>query len=308
MEILLNPLIVTYGAKVIHKDIPFNLPRYEKAWEQYRSGKIIISEEYEHSDPNNLKAAIQYWIVTRIRKAFLSRADALVCYTKDAFEVFPSYEVDVQSIFLIYNSPSTSKLIAAKQEAEKLKPKLPHNPFRLIHVGRLVKWKKVDLLLNTLASLPQEYNGAELIVVGNGPEMENLKQLAVKLGVDQRVFFMGAIYDPVQLARLHLDAAIYVLGGIGGLSINEAMCFGKPVICSEADGTEKMLVKDGQNGYFFTSDDIDDLRLKIVSLLSNPDQIVSFGRESERIVREEVNEKKVLEGYVHAFEFVLNKK
>jgi len=304
LEILLNPLIKLHGAKVIHKDIPFNLPLYKNAWTDYRSGKIIVSEDYQKSDPSDLMGALKYRFITQLRKAFLSKADALVCYTEDALRLFPSYGVSEDRIFIIYNSPWTPKLIEARNAAHSMPAILDDHPRRLIHVGRLVKWKKVDLIMQAMAMLPEEYQDTELVVVGDGPEREHLELLAESMGLKNRVIFKGSIYDPKELARLHLDSSVYVLGGIGGLSINEAMSFGKPVLCSEADGTERMLVKEGVNGYYFESDNADDLKAKIVLLFSkDQNELKAFGVASCRIIAEEINEKRVLAGYKKALDF-----
>ena len=59
------------------------------------------------------------------------------------------------------------------------------------------------------------------------------------------------------------ESTVYVLAGMGGLSINDAMCFSLFVICLVCDGTEKDLVADGVNGYFFKEGDANDLVDKI---------------------------------------------
>jgi len=88
---------------------------------------------------------------------------------------------------------------------------------------------------------------------------------------------------------------------MGGLSINEAMCYGLPVICSIGDGTEKMLVRDGVNGRYFRDGDEDDLIRKISDLLRDPALREKMGARSTRIIREEVNIHTVIDGYLRAF-------
>ena len=73
------------------------------------------------------------------------------------------------------------------------------------------------------------------------------------------------------------ESSIYVLAGMGGLSINEAMCYSLPVICSVCDGTEKDLIQDGVNGYYFESGNADSLAKSIEYLLRNPQMMKAFG-------------------------------
>jgi glycosyltransferase involved in cell wall biosynthesis len=98
-----------------------------------------------------------------------------------------------------------------------------------------------------------------------------------------------------------------VLAGMGGLSINEAMCFGLPVICSEADGTERELVRENQNGHFFENGNIESLCQQLRKMLSNLAKAKQMGLESERIIREEINIQTVLQKYIKTFEYVLKK-
>ena len=90
---------------------------------------------------------------------------------------------------------------------------------------------------------------------------------------------------------------------MGGLSINDAMCFAKPVVCSVADGTEKRLVREGFNGHYFTNGDADSLTDRLDSLLSDPVRLRTFGDNSLKIIQEEINIHTVLREYVRAFEY-----
>jgi len=95
---------------------------------------------------------------------------------------------------------------------------------------------------------------------------------------------------------------------MGGLSINEAMIYGKPVVCSVADGTEKKLVRDNFNGKYFEKGNLEDLVEKLDFLLSNPKIIEDMGKNSEKIIREEINIHTVIKGYIRAFNYVTKNK
>jgi glycosyltransferase involved in cell wall biosynthesis len=177
------------------------------------------------------------------------------------------------------------------------------NPFRLLHIGRLVKWKHVDILIKAAIALQAKYPQTELSIVGDGPEMEALKAQAT--GYDF-IKFHGGIYDMRELGQITCEAGIYVLAGMGGLSINEAMCFAKPVICSVADGTEKRLVREGYNGHFFESGSVESLVSVIEKLFANPDQIAIMGKRSQAIIQNEINIHTVLGNYMEAFRYAIN--
>jgi glycosyltransferase involved in cell wall biosynthesis len=96
-----------------------------------------------------------------------------------------------------------------------------------------------------------------------------------------------------------------VLAGMGGLSINDAMIFGLPVVCSVCDGTEKKLVKEGVNGVFFEEGNQEDLAEKIIYLLNHPSLIGEMGVRSTQIIQNEINIHTVLKGYLDCFSYVM---
>ena len=126
-----------------------------------------------------------------------------------------------------------------------------------------------------------------------------------ELDLSDKIKFIGGVYDEKILGEYFSASAIYVLAGMGGLSINEAMCFAKPIICSVCDGTEKHLVFDDYNGKYFMENDVNDLANKIEYLLSNPQKIKKMGENSEKIIREKININTVVNGYIKAFNFVM---
>jgi glycosyltransferase involved in cell wall biosynthesis len=228
--------------------------------------------------------------------------DAHVNYIDDARAIYGSYGVPQDRIFVTYNSPDTEALLAAR---DRLRAEgIPRHPRRLIHVGRLVEWKRVDLLIEAVARLRPAFPDLELVVAGEGPKADDWKALARNRGVADCVSFVGGVYSPEALGRQFMASGIYVLGGMGGLSINDAMCFGLPVVCSVCDGTEKHLVNDGKNGAIFRPGDVDDLIAKMSVMLKCHDVCATMGAESLRIIREDVNVQIVVKEYVRAFEHV----
>jgi glycosyltransferase involved in cell wall biosynthesis len=295
------------GIKLILKDIPFLTPKYNEVYKFYMGGGIYNEKGERKSGGRNPFRLLNYFFLAQIRKYYLNMVDAHVDYIEDAFDIFGSYGVKKEKIFIINNSPDTDKLLNIKNELENEKPMLPPNNYRLIHVGRLVKWKRVDMLILSVSKIVSKFEKIELIVVGDGPELNNLKVLAKKLNLGNRVVFTGGVYDPKLLGKYITESAIYVIAGMGGLSINEAMCFGKPVICSVCDGTEKKLVREDYNGKFFVNGDGEDLTRKIEYLLSNLQLIKDMGNNSLRIIQEEINLNTVVRGYTKAFEYVMRK-
>jgi len=199
------------------------------------------------------------------------------------------------------NSPDTdamSRTEAALKASEN--PPL-RKAQRLLHVGRLVAEKRVNLLLDAIPLVREKIPRAELVIVGDGPERSAFEEQAARLCIADAVRFAGPVYDPIELGRHFLSASVFVLPGLGGLSINEAMFYGLAIVCSSGDGTEKFLVREGHNGTFFRADDRQDLADAIIRLMSDRGELERMGARSREIIDGEVNITTVVHEYRRAF-------
>ncbi len=307
MQFVLNPFFYwkfkKLKTKLICRDIPFNIAEWGKVRDYYYNNQNL-TEDFR-TEKKTLKGFLAFWGISALRRIYLPLADAHINYIDEAYNIIGSYGVPNQKIFVTANSPDTDELLTAFDKVKKTPLILPQNPYRLIHVGRLVKWKRVDLIIESVKNLKNKFPQIELVVVGYGPDEANLKQLATELGVQDSIQFVGGVYNSVDLGQYLHASAIYVLGGMGGLSINDAMCFGKPIVCSMADGTEKRLVRENINGFYFENGSSDSLTKVTDKLLSNQSQITRFGQKSSEIIDKEINIHTVLQRYIDAFEFAM---
>ena len=285
---------------LISKEIPFQVPHYEQAISYYTQGGGITENNQSHQKNNAWTAKIKFLIVRETRKIFSRLVDAHINYLEEARSLHASYGVAANRVFITANSPDTDEIFRHEATLQQV----TSNPYRLLHVGRLVKWKQVDLLIEAAVELRKKYGSTELTIVGDGPEMESLRTQVNEAGAQDYIQFTGGVYDMGELGRITCEAGIYVLAGMGGLSINEAMCFGKPIICSVADGTEKRLVREGYNGHYFESGSVTSLVSTIEKLFIDPAQIQLMGQRSKEIIQQEINIHTVLGNYMEAFKFV----
>ena len=121
--------------------------------------------------------------------------------------------------------------------------------------------------------------------MGDGPARSNLETLAAHNFPN--TIFKGALYENAMAAQFR-EADLFVLPGTGGLAIQQAMSFGLPIIAAESDGTQEDLVRP-ENGWQIPPDDIHALTITLKEALSNIEGLREMGKESYRIVSEEVN-------------------
>lgn len=114
-------------------------------------------------------------------------------------------------------------------------------------VGRLVRRKDYPTLLEAFRDLKRD--DTHLLLLGDGPERDNLAALAAKLGIADRVHLKGFVPDELKyqiLANSDLFALISLHEGFGVVYL-EAMYCGLPVIAADEGGQVDML-KDGETG------------------------------------------------------------
>lgn len=128
-------------------------------------------------------------------------------------------------------------------------------------VGRLVPYKRVDVVISAFAAIASEFPNTNLKVVGQGPEMARLQGLARDLGIDSRISFMGLVPTHVEVLReIASSAALVSASEVEGFGIIlvEAMSLGVPQVVSDipafrevtADGVTALIAPAGDTAAF----------------------------------------------------------
>lgn len=145
----------------------------------------------------------------------------------------------------------------------------PREPgFTVSYVGRLSPEKNIPYLLTAFAKLLTKLPDATLWIAGQGPQGEQLKKICQKLGIAQRVKFLGFL-APRELARYYAACDVFVLPSIEetqSIVALEAMWFGKPLIVTNRIISAAELVDPGINGYIVNADSPDDLSERLFEL------------------------------------------
>lgn len=154
---------------------------------------------------------------------------------------------------------------------------------RLLIVGSLVAGKSVQTALEALAHLPA---GFSLTVVGDGPERDALSTLAAKLGIGERVRFVGRV-PPEQVPQWLTKSDVLVMASRSEGRPNavlEAMAAGLPVVGTDIPGIRELVTPDA-NGMLFPLGDSEAL---VACLLPLQDEILRrrLGEASRRSIAE----------------------
>lgn len=121
-----------------------------------------------------------------------------------------------------------------------------------LSVGRLSKFKNVDILINALEEIYKIFPDHTLIIVGDGEERKNLENATIKKNLTARVNFLGKVSDEV-LAELYKRARATVLCSENepfGIVPVESMMHGTPVIAHNSGGPKETIINN-ETGFLF---------------------------------------------------------
>jgi glycosyltransferase involved in cell wall biosynthesis len=169
----------------------------------------------------------------------------------------------------------------------------PNEPFNLLFVGRLRKYKGVDVLINSIKNL-----NVKLIIVGEGAEFFSLYNLVKALNLTDKVIFKKGLTD-LELIDEYKNADLFVLPSINeaeafGIVQLEAMSFGLPVINTKLNSGVPFVSIDNFTGITVTPNNVEDLTKAIEKIFSSLDLYESFSKNAFLRSRDFSNEKLAL--------------
>jgi 1,2-diacylglycerol 3-alpha-glucosyltransferase len=176
------------------------------------------------------------------------------------------------------------------QEGFKGRYGLPNTPV-LLYVGRLDREKNLDVVLKALQIATDDV-AIHFAVAGTGARREQLERLAARLGISDRVTFLGYVPDE-DLPALYCAADCFVLAGtaeLQSIATMEAMASGLPVLAADAVALPE-LVRDGLNGRLFEPGNVDMLATQMRLVFTDEVLRRGMARESLRIIQDHAVER-----------------
>lgn len=152
-------------------------------------------------------------------------------------------------------------------------PSIAPEPYMMLFVGRLKKYKGVQHLLHAMKLLHARGIPARLTVIGEGDYSRHLKLLVGKLGLQEYVEFLGYVTQEEKLHWLRRSwVAVFPSAKEGwGLTVIEANCCGTPVVASDSDGLRDS-VRNGVTGILTRHNDEEALADALAGLLTSAEQ------------------------------------
>ncbi len=255
-------------------------------------------------------------LIDVVRKMMIKRTDALLLYSEKEKIKYHEMGVPLEKCFVTQNTVDIENIDAgiagtSNQQIFECRKRIGSNEAApvLMHIGRLAKNKRLDILINILPVLKKKWNQIQLVLIGEGPEMESLRKLAYERSVSDIVHFLGPITDHKFLAPWVLSSDLFVAPAQIGLMAPMCLVYGKTLVISdvpEHHGPELQAFIPNETGLSYTYGDVDGLINAINNLLEDPEKRKQFAAVGSYRVRKLMNSEQMLDAFLDAIHFVID--
>ena len=262
-------MIKKMNLDVIHSNVEFTVGIFARVVSEQLSIPLVHTyhtnwEDYTHYITKNkkilddiCKKLLKYLVVFFEDKTVTE----LIVPSNKIYNLFKDKYKFTKNIHIIQTGIETSKFYKEnfnQKDINSLKKKLgiKKKDFVVMTVSRLAKEKSVDRIINNHKELVKKYSNMKLLIVGDGPDIDKLKDEAKSLGVSDSVIFTGKV--PLSDIPIY-----YQLGNVfvtasksetQGLTVVEAISSSLPVVAVKDDSFVNSVIEDF-NGFVFTEDE-----------------------------------------------------
>lgn len=313
----LKKVLREFGPDVIHlqtaETIAVATLRYAK---KYNVPLVTTGHTY----PDNITG--QFKILKPIKKpldkimsaymmSFLKHAEYATMPTELAInDLVPknrkSFKVTVEAIS---NGVDLSSFVPGEMEEEIVeKYGLDKAKKRVLYVGRVDPEKSIHLVVKAFAKALNQMSNIELVIVGDGTDLENLKHLAKELGIEKNVKFLGRIMPP-ELIKIYRTGDVFATGSeteTQGIVLIEAAAVGLPLIAVDVGAVGEICINQ-VNGELCEPKNIDQISKSMVKILTDEKLAKKYGKESIKLAnKHDLN--RTLDRFVEIYEEAINLK
>jgi glycosyltransferase involved in cell wall biosynthesis len=188
-----------------------------------------------------------------------------------------------RALFVAVSQSTKDDLVARGIAAERIRivhngiavpelppPSLAERRRRVVYLGRLEPYKRVDVMLRAVARVVARFPDLEIRVIGRGQSRAALEEIARDVGLAERTQFVGFVSDG-ERDRLLAGARVCVCPSVKegwGLTVIESNALGVPVVATDAPGLRDA-VRDGETGFLAPDGDVAAFADRIGRLLAD---------------------------------------
>lgn len=210
--------------------------------------------------------------------AVLRRSDACIAVSNATGKVLAKRGVPEKKIHVSGNAVDLNYIDSFRYEGDVL--------YDCVFVGRVSKEKGVFSLIDAWSKIVQVRHNARLLVIGSGPEIDNVIRLVKKLDLEKNVIMKGYCSDR-EMYTLMKASKVFIFPSIfeaWGLAVAEALACGLPVICYDISALREVFGS-CDSVFFIPAGDVDSLASTILEVLAISESVELAEKSKEYVKR-----------------------
>lgn len=215
---------------------------------------------------NNIKCADEVWITSK------GTADSLRKVGYDGDYVVMPNGCDLPKV----------SITEAERDMIRRKHNLPNNIPIFIFVGRMMWYKNIRLILDSLAMFKSQGRDFRMLMLGMGPDENAIKKYTRKIGLDDKVIYTGQLLDRSELQIYYSTADLLVFPSLfdtNGLVVREAAASATPSLLVKGSCAAEGII-DCDTG-FLCDENASSINSKINQIIDNKDLLRRVGRNAQ---------------------------
>jgi glycosyltransferase involved in cell wall biosynthesis len=240
-------------------------------------------------------------------KLITSLSDRVIVVSEFEKTAFVGGKADIAAkVVTVYNGIDLSRTPRPDTTLVRQGLGLPANRRRFVGVvAGLRPEKDIHSFLRAAKAVSNTFDDVHFLIVGDGGEMNRLKDYAATLGISERCLFTGFRSDAFDLTSI-LDVGVLSSTREGlPLALLEYLALSKPVVATRVGGIPEA-VEDGVNGFLVRAGDHEDMGRRIILLLQNRELAANMGQAGQRICREKFGLESMLSNIESIYDEVLS--
>lgn len=307
-------MIKSWDLDVIHSQTEFAIGTFARIFAKQFDIPIVhtyhtMYEDYVHYITKGYFDGISKKIVEYLTKFYCDKTiQELIVPTKKTYDLFKEKYKYERNVHIIPTGIEIERFYKENIELSKINNKktelgITSNDLVVLFVGRVASEKSIDFLINNHNDLLKKNKNIKLLIVGDGPDLEEYKKLAKKNKIENKVIFTGKV--PWEDIPIYYNLSdIFVTAShteTQGLTVVEAMAASLPVVALD-DESFRNTVIDGLTGYLFKTKK--EYINRMLELIKDSEKRIKMGNQG-RINSESYSSKYFAERVLKVYELAL---
>ena len=232
--------------------------------------KVVF--QFHGGSPKDIKSYYKYFL-----KKIVMWSNAMLVLTDEQSAIRLYLDTSEQS--KIQKVPN---YITIRNVDIKDRKNLKHIHF--LFIGRVIKEKGIFEIIEAVKNISQKFDNFRIDVMGDGPELDNMKKVVKNLGLNNYFLFHGFVIDGKD--KIFSDSHVLLIPSYREgfpYTVLESMLFEMPIIATGV-GALSEIIDNGKNGFLIDCKDVGALSDKMEYFLLNPQQIKIYGKQSFKIL------------------------